>query len=54
MNSVIFIGDSKDNFIFKYDLVDNLYTNLSLETCLYNSQNQRENDYSLNFNMCNY
>lgn len=54
MNSVIFIGDSKDNFIFKYDLVDNLYKTLSLESSLGTSKIQKENDYSLNFNMSIY
>ena len=54
MNSVIFLCDSKDNIIFKYDLVDNLYTTLSLESSLGTSQGQKENDYSLNFNISNY
>lgn len=54
MNSVIFIGDSKDNFIFKYDLVDHSYTILHLESNVGSSQVHKENDYSLNFNMSNF
>ncbi len=51
MNSVIFIGDAKDSFIFKYDLVDNLYTVLSIEPSIATSHSQKEKDYSVNFNM---
>lgn len=53
VNSVIFIGDSKDNFIFKYDLLENNYCILPLESSIGNPQNSKENDYSLNFNMSN-
>jgi len=51
MNSIIFIGDSKDNFIFKYDLLDNLYTILTLESKIETSKNSKESDDSFNFNI---
>jgi len=51
MNSVVFIGDSKDNFIFKFDFVENIYTNIPYEcNCIF-TQNNRDNDFSLNFTM---
>jgi len=51
MNSIIFIGDSKDNFIFKYDLLDKLYTILTLESKIETSKNSKESDDSFNFNI---
>jgi hypothetical protein len=51
MNSIIFIGDSKDNFIFKYDLLDNVYTILTLESKIETSKNSKQNDDSFNFNI---
>ena len=32
LNSIIFIGDSKDNLVFKYDFLENKYHNLTLES----------------------
>jgi hypothetical protein len=31
LNSIIFIGDSKDNLLFKYDFLDKKYYSLKLE-----------------------
>jgi hypothetical protein len=53
MNSVIFIGDSKDNFIFKYDFVENVYKTIPFEAQSIGSKIDKENDFSLNFCMSN-
>jgi len=50
MNTVIFIGDSKDNFIFKFDFVDNEYTIVPYDSNNnYLKQNNKDSDYALNF-----
>lgn len=48
MNSIIFIGDSKDNFFFKYDVIENKYITLNYDLV---TNNIKDSDFNISMNL---